>query len=145
MNGAMSTLKAPDYGPKISNQERTRRSIERLEAPPQLDDPKEEELRKERAMINDMIDNTLGIDFPAARREEVLAVQLKILRQYPLILAGAVIKRPWAPLFGIFSSVVKRMSLVLSPAELAAMFELSEEEIRAYLGKARYQDYLRGP
>lgn len=139
----MSIFKDVDYGRKISQKEHFDRMREARNSPDKLSDPRAEELRRDRIEFDLTIDKDLGVDFPLARRDEVWRVQKKIRSQHFLLLGAALVRRPWSPVFALFSIVVKRMSRVLTPDELAAMFDLDEEQMRAYLGRARYAAYLQ--
>lgn len=118
-----------NYGPKISQTEYERRSIElaRLEFGDGITKEQEESLRQEQ--INLLIDYRLGVGFPEHRRSSLVAEHKKLSCRLVWRLLGSFVVNPLHPSDALARSQVRGFSKLLSDKELAALFDLTIEDV----------------
>lgn len=118
-----------NYGPKISQTEYESRSSElaKLEFSEGITKEQEENLRQEQ--INLLIDYRLGVGFPEHRRLRILAAHKKLSRRLLWRLLGSFVVNPIRPSDALARSQVRNFSKLLNDAELAALFDLTIEDV----------------
>lgn len=131
MSFPQSTSASP-YGPKLSQaayeQKMTSFSVG---LPPIPTRAQERGVRL--SELNTLIDYKLGVNFPVDRREALWAIQQRLDKRRLLHLAIALLTAPFDGFAGVARPQVRGFAKVLSPSELAQFFDLSADEVAAFL------------
>lgn len=118
----------PDHGPRLTQAEYERR-IRALSASDSAVPTKADEAALRQAEMSLLIDYHLGINFPKGRRELVLREQGKLARRFLWRLLMSVLTHPRRPSDGLARAQVRSFSKLLNDAELAALFDLSLDDV----------------
>ena len=118
----------PDHGPRLTQAEYERRILALNASGPAMPTRAQEEALRQGEMSL-LIDYHLGIDFPEDRRARVLEEHRKLGRRFAWRLLASVLTHPWNPSDGLAREQVRRFSRLLGDAELAALFDLTIDDV----------------
>jgi hypothetical protein len=123
----------PDHGTRLTQADYESR-IAALHASDPASPTREQEQRTREAELSLLIDYKLGVDFPPGRRARLLQEHRSLNRRFLWRLLLSVLAHPRNPSDGLGRTQVRAFARHLDDGELAALLDLSAEDVRRLRG-----------